>query len=333
LVHSQRDHPKPKELNPAVPWPSPADTLRLVVVIPLNLANGCCHCEEKTLAWQSCIAPVCQCEIANSILNHRETMGDDVLEDTRLSPAEFQEPPSSPAINDDITIRQILKEGAGAAWPICLGYFPLGLALGVLAGKAGLHPLQIGLMSVLVFAGSAQFIAVSLLTSGAAMMSIITTTLLVNLRHILMSSSLAVYLRSTNPWFLTLYSYGVTDESFAVNLARFREGSWHRYQALTVNHLSNAAWVLVTILGGYGGRIIPAGAFGIDYALAAMFLCLLVFQLRGRIYAVTAVAAGAAALGLSLVIQGNAYVIIASILAATLGFVLKRRHARYTSIA
>ncbi len=250
------------------------------------------------------------------------------MEDTRQGPAESQEPPVSPATNGDITLKQILTEGAGAAWPICLGYFPLGLALGVLAEKAGLHPLQIGLMSVLVFAGSAQFIAVSMLTSGAAMMSIIITTFLVNLRHVLMSSSLAVYLRGTNPWFLTLYSYGVTDESFAVNLARFREGPWHRYQALMVNHVSNAAWVIATVLGGYGGQFIPAGALGIDYALVAMFLCLLVFQLRGRVYAVTAVAAGTLALGLSLVIKGNAYVIIASILAASLGFVLKRRQAK-----
>jgi len=253
------------------------------------------------------------------------------LKDAKQRPVEFQKPPAIPGIDGDTSLRQILQEGSRAAWPICLGYFPIGLALGVLAEKAGLHPLQIGLMSVLVFAGSAQFIAVSMLGSGAAMLSIIFTTFLVNLRHILMSSSLAVYLRGTNRWFLTLYAYGVTDESFAVNLARFREGSWHRYQALMVNHLSNATWVIATVLGGYGGQFIPAGAFGIDYALVAMFLCLLVFQLRGWVYAVTAVAAGAIAVGLSLMIQGNAYVIVASILAASLGFAVKRHQAKTAS--
>ena len=234
--------------------------------------------------------------------------------------------PTSPGA--DIPLALIIKEAVKAAWPICLGYFPIGLALGVLAEKAGLRPMEIGLMSLLVFAGSAQFIAVSMLTNGATVTSIVITTFLVNLRHVLMSSSLAVYLRGANPWFLSLYSYGVTDESFAVNLTRFREGHWQRYQALVVNHVSNAAWILATVLGGYCGQFIPAGAFGIDYALVAMFLCLLVFQLRGAVYAVTAVAAGVMATVLSLIIKGNAYVIVASILAATLGFFLKRRRAK-----
>jgi NTP pyrophosphatase (non-canonical NTP hydrolase) len=57
----------------------------------------------------------------------------------------------------------ILKDGLNAGWPICLGYLPIGMAFGVLAQKAGLTPLQIGLMSIMVFAGSAQFIAISML--------------------------------------------------------------------------------------------------------------------------------------------------------------------------
>jgi len=61
----------------------------------------------------------------------------------------------------------IIRDGVRAAWPICLGYVPIGLAFGVLAQKAGLSPLAIGLMSAFVFAGSAQFIAVAMLGTGA----------------------------------------------------------------------------------------------------------------------------------------------------------------------
>jgi 4-azaleucine resistance transporter AzlC len=225
---------------------------------------------------------------------------------------------------DSIGLPIIIKEGAKAAWPICLGYVPIGLAFGILAQKAGLRPWEIGLMSLLVFAGSAQFIAVSMLTSGATVMAVVMTTLLVNLRHVLMSSSLAVYLRHSDPWFLSAFSYGVTDESFAVNLTRFREGHWDRRQALVVNQVANAAWVGSTVLGGYSGQFIPAGAFGIDYALDAMFLSLIVFQLRGRLYAITALAAGGIAVAAALLLPGNAYVIIAALFAATLGFCLKR---------
>jgi 4-azaleucine resistance transporter AzlC len=218
----------------------------------------------------------------------------------------------------------LFKDGAKAAWPICLGYFPIGLAFGVLAQKAGLSPFEIGLMSIVVFAGSSQFIGVSMLSAGAAALPIVLTTFMVNLRHVLMSSSLAVYLRGVDRGFLSLFAYGVTDESFGVNLTRFRDGKWHRYQALAVNHVANAAWVVSTVVGGYGGQFIAPGSFGIDYALIAMFLCLLVFQLRGRLYAVTAIISGALAFALSLWIPGNSYVIIASLIAATSGFGLRR---------
>jgi 4-azaleucine resistance transporter AzlC len=225
----------------------------------------------------------------------------------------------------------IFKEGMKAAWPICLGYFPIGLAFGVLAQKAGLSPFEIGLMSLLVFAGSSQFIAVSMLNGGAATLPIVMTTFVVNLRHLLMSSSLAVYLRSLRGGWLSLFAYGVTDESFAVNLTRFRNNNWDWRQAMVVNHVSNAVWIGSTVVGGRAGQFIPAGALGIDYALIAMFLCLLVFQLRGWLYVVTAMIAGLSAVVLSLLVPGNSYIVLASVLAATIGGLLRRALAATAS--
>ena len=218
------------------------------------------------------------------------------------------------------------KEGIKAGWPICLGYFPIGLAFGVLAQKAGLHPVEIGLMSLVVFAGSSQFVAVSMLSGGASTLSIVLTTLIINLRHLLMSSSLAGYLRSVDKIWTALFAYGVTDESFAVNLNRFQSSNWDWRRALVVNQTANLAWIVSSIVGAYGGQFIPAGAFGIDYALIAMFLCLLVFQLRGRLYALTALVAGALAVCFALLIPGNSYIVVASILAASIGAVFRRRN-------
>ncbi|MCK8602029.1 AzlC family ABC transporter permease [Desulfoferrobacter suflitae] len=221
-------------------------------------------------------------------------------------------------------IRFILLEGLRTSWPICMGYFPIGLAFGVLGQKAGLNPFQIGMMSLLVFAGSSQFIAVSMLSSGAEVMSIAMTTFVINLRHFLMSSSLVVYLQQAGWKFLSAFAYGITDESFAVNMTRFRANEWGKYRALAVNQWANAAWVASTVIGGMGGEFIPAGSFGIDYALSAMFIALLVFQLRGRIYVMTALLAGVLAVALALLIPGNSYVVLASLLAATAGFALKK---------
>ncbi|MGB5985901.1 MAG: AzlC family ABC transporter permease, partial [Desulfobacterales bacterium] len=207
----------------------------------------------------------------------------------------------------------------------CLGYLPIGMAFGVLAQKAGLTPLQIGLMSILVFAGSAQFIAVSMLAAGAAAPAIIATTFVVNLRHLLMSSALAVYLRAAHRGLLALYAYGVTDESFAVNLPRFNDGAWSLSRALVVNHAANLTWFLSTVAGGIGGRFIPEGALGIDYALIAMFICLLIYQLKEKIHLLAAALAGLSAVILALWIPGNSYIVLASIFAATAGVVIRRK--------
>jgi 4-azaleucine resistance transporter AzlC len=202
---------------------------------------------------------------------------------------------------------------------------PIGLAFGVLAQKAGLSPLQIGLMSAFVFAGSSQFIAVSMLAAGASFASIVATTFIVNLRHFLMSSALAVFLKNADRKKLSLFAYGVTDESFAVNLAKFRDAQWDINSALVTNHTANLTWIVTTVFGGIGGQFIPAHAFGIDYALIAMFICLLVFQIRGFIYVVTAAIAGACAVLLSMLIPGNSYIVIASMAAAAIGVVLKKK--------
>jgi 4-azaleucine resistance transporter AzlC len=221
-------------------------------------------------------------------------------------------------------INKPLRQGASAAWPICIGYFPIGLALGVLAQQAGIPWWAVAMMSVLVFAGSAQFICVAMIAGGASIPAIIFTTFVVNLRHTLMSSALAVYLNGVGRGFLSLFSYGITDESFAVNMTRFRSGSWDRWSALATNQLANAFWIVATITGALLGQFVPAGAFGIDYALTGMFICLLVFQFQGAIYILTGVLAAIISVSWYILIPGDSYIVGASVCAATIGYLLKR---------
>ncbi len=217
-----------------------------------------------------------------------------------------------------------IRRGLSAAWPICLGYFPIGLSLGVLAQKGGLAPWQMAAMSILVFAGGSQFIAVAMIGIGASPLAIISTTFMVNLRHLLMSSALSVHFPGVSRRFLALFAYGLTDESFAVNMTRFNQGEWHRYSALTLNHAANTTWIVSTVAGVYLGQLVPPGAAGVDFALTGMFICLLVFQLRGPVFTITALIAAASALLTYLWLPGNAYVIVASCMAATIGLILKR---------
>ena len=92
-----------------------------------------------------------------------------------------------------------------------------------------------------------------------------------------------------------------------------------------VNQIANVAWIASSIVGAYSGQFIPAGAFGMDYGWNRMFLCLLVFQLRGRLYVLTAIVAGVLAVFLALLVPGNSYIVLASVLAAFIGVVCRRK--------
>lgn len=218
-----------------------------------------------------------------------------------------------------------IRDGLSAAWPICAGYIAIGMAFGAIARNTGLRPLEIGLMSLIVYAGSAQFIATAMLGAGADFLPIVLTTFSINLRHVLMSSSLSLHLRNLRGGWLTIFAYGVTDESFALNIGRFREGNWGWRRALVVNHVTNLTWIASTVTGSIGGQYIPTGAYGMDYALLAMFISLLVFQLRGLIHIIVALSSGILAVIISLWIRGNGYILIASFLAASAGLYLHQK--------
>jgi predicted branched-subunit amino acid permease len=97
-------------------------------------------------------------------------------------------------------------------------------------------------------------------------------------------------------------------------------------------HVSaNLTWFISTVAGGIGGRFIPEGALGIDYALIAMFICLLIYQIRKLIYLLTAVLVGSTAVVLTLMIPGDTYIVIASIVAATVGVIIQRKVIRSNS--
>lgn len=143
-----------------------------------------------------------------------------------------------------------------------------------------------------------------------------------------MSSSLAVHYSGACRKKITLLSYGIVDETFAVNLNQFKKGPWAIDNAIVASYAAFFSWTASTTAGSFCGKFIPENAFGLDYALTAMFIALLIFQLHGKIYFETAIIAGISAVGFSLVIPGNTYIIIATLFAATAGVIIKKRRAR-----
>ncbi|MBE0685146.1 MAG: AzlC family ABC transporter permease, partial [Anaerolineaceae bacterium] len=161
--------------------------------------------------------------------------------------------------------------------PIVLGYLPIGFAYGVLAINAGLSIIQTILMSIIVYAGSAQLIAVSLFAQAIHPLSIIATTFIVNLRHMLMSAALAPYMRNWKSYQVSLFSFELTDESFGVHSLRFDRGENKPKSTMLINLICQSAWVLGSFLGAVAGNLIQdVRPFALDYALPAMFIALLI---------------------------------------------------------
>lgn len=221
--------------------------------------------------------------------------------------------------------KSALLKGAKRAVPIVLGYVPIGFAYGVLAGKSGMSDTNTLLMSLIVFAGSAQFIAVGLFASGTGPAAVILTTFVVNLRHMLMAASLAPYMSGWKKRYLALFSYELTDETFALHSSRAVELKDCKLEALSLNLTAQFSWVIGTLLGivasGLIGDVKP---LGLDYALAAMFIGLLVGQCENKIRVCTALISGSLATIFYLLGLEQFHIILATVLAATIGLGLEQ---------
>lgn len=211
-------------------------------------------------------------------------------------------------------------KGVKRALPIVLGYVPIGFAYGVLAGKSGLSDTNTLLMSLIVFAGSAQFIAVGLFASGTGPAAVILTTFIVNLRHMLMSAALAPYLSGWKKRYLAFFSFELTDETFALHSSAAATLGKCRMEALSLNVTAQVSWVAGTVLGliasGLIGDIKP---LGLDYALAAMFIGLLVGQCQSPVRVLTAIFSGGIATFLFLAGWHQFHIIVATVAGASLG--------------
>ncbi|MBN1814127.1 MAG: AzlC family ABC transporter permease, partial [Anaerolineae bacterium] len=197
---------------------------------------------------------------------------------------------------------------------------------GVLAQKAGLSALNTLLMSLIVYAGSAQLIAVGLFAGGAPPLSIILTTFVVNLRHLLFSAAVAPSLKRWRKVELAAFAYELTDETFAVHSAQFvSEGVPGRAEVFATNVTAQVSWVLGTALGILVDQVIAdVKPLGLDYALPAMFIALLVLQIKERIQVAVALLAGVVSVGLFLVGLNQWNVIVATVIVATMGVVLEK---------
>jgi 4-azaleucine resistance transporter AzlC len=190
--------------------------------------------------------------------------------------------------------------GARDTVPMLVGAAPFGVIFGTLAIGSGIPAWATLALSAAVFAGSSQFVAVSLIGGGAALPVIWLTTLVVNLRHALYSATLLPYARHLPAGWRWPLAFWLTDETFAVveNQLRHhtgeRDGAHYWLGSSLAMYLN---WQLWTVAGILVGQSVPGlAALGLDFAMVATFAAIVAPQLRDRPILLAALVAGAVAL-------------------------------------
>jgi 4-azaleucine resistance transporter AzlC len=218
--------------------------------------------------------------------------------------------------------------GARDILPLVIGTTPFAIIFGTLAVAAGLPPVAAVAMSIIVFAGSAQFISINLIGGGAALPVIWLTTLVINLRHALYSATLQPVARDWPlPWRL-LTSFWLTDECFAVIERRLQtSGEDHAlpyFVGASIFFYLN--WVTWTAVGALLGHQIPGIAgLGLDFAMLATFSAMVSPQLKTPTPIVVAITAGSVAW----LAHGLPYklgLILAALAGVTVGVMLDMRN-------
>ena len=186
-------------------------------------------------------------------------------------------------------------------------------------------------MSLVVFAGASQFMAAGMFQAGVGGFTIVFSTLLINLRHLVMGLSLSPYLSETRPRWQRMLAFGMADETYLVTITHYREQDepqGNRHFMLGSASLMYVVWAVASLSGALIGQAISDPLkWGLDFAMPATFITLLVPQVVSwRMFAVV-VAAGGAATASFLLIPGKWYIIIAVVVGTATGLLLEGRAA------
>lgn len=232
--------------------------------------------------------------------------------------------------------------------PIAISIASYGVVWGVLAGQAGLSPLEVVLMSSIVYAGSSQFVAIDMWSPvGLPIASIVIATAIINLRLLLMTATLRPQFEGVPRWQAVLAMFLVSDEVWAMTVAHtaragggaipLRGGATHPDQVasapafmLGCGALAWSSWVGSTLSGRLlGAIIVDPAAYGLDFAFTATFLALLFGMWKGRGDAVAWLAGGVIAVAASIILPGTWYVIAGGLGGSLVGALLQQRKANH----
>ena len=171
--------------------------------------------------------------------------------------------------------KQLCKSALIATLPVLSGYVVLGMGFGILLQSKGFGLGWAVAMSVFIYAGSMQYLAVDLLSGGAGLIAAGLTTLMVNARHIFYGISMIGRYKDTG-WRKPYLIFGLTDETYSLNCAVEKSADYY----FLVTLFNQIYWVAGSALGSLLGTVLPFSTEGIDFSLTALFITVFVEQWR-----------------------------------------------------
>ena len=179
------------------------------------------------------------------------------------------------------TLQNSFRYALRRSVPILVGFFPLGTAYGILMAKAGYNALWTGLTSLFVYAGSLQMLMIGFFAASTPIMTVIVASLLLNSRHIFYGLSFLDKFNSYGPWKYFLI-YGLPDESYSLLCSYVPQpGVEEKWVHIFDTALIWLYWIAFSVLGCIAGSLIPFDLTGIDFAMTALFIVILIDQLKG----------------------------------------------------
>lgn len=190
--------------------------------------------------------------------------------------------------------KQAFKKAFPYTIPVLTGYLFIGIAFGVMYAEKGYSFLWAILMSVLVFAGSGQYLAVNFFVPGISFVQAIFLTFMVNVRHVFYGISLVERFNrfGKSRWYMI---FALTDETYSLLCTtRVPDDVDEEKFLLAISLLDHFYWVLGSAIGAIAGTVLPINSEGIDFAMTALFVVIFIeqwMQKKNRIPAVVGVAA------------------------------------------
>lgn len=178
-------------------------------------------------------------------------------------------------------MREEIHKGIKDTWAAALGLIPLGLAFGLLMVQSGFSWWWTPIFSIIIYAGSMEFLAISMVTGGVSALSSLLTGFMVNFRHIFYGLTFPRK-RINSPVGKAYSTYALTDETYAIVSALPREERLTGTRILSIQTFCQILWVGGGIVGALAGQVIPSSVEGMEFALVALFVVLAMDSFRNN---------------------------------------------------